>query len=502
MINNDGIVYGYGENLYKIGNAFYCETIDSTELSLHIVEVPRVTPTNWSGVTMNNLGHFDGEVSRIEEFQSEKLRNNMDVGTNLSTYLRKITRSVYLKKIDLVNATRNNKRDLLIIDKKFLVEQVGVASNLDIFAFQMYDGDQYVGIEAIDTWPTMLILQVTYRVLLEYLKQENLYEHRWPYTHTWQNGLEFAHLAPLIQTDRLRIWSTGYFQSFNGLFLRDEFYPKLGADDYVLISDWGTVYPSSTCLISKSKYKNNIFWCANGEIELDNLKKGGVKQSYIVSHNTFIDHNTFTVKNIAKKYDAIFCQTVIPFKRPKLTSKLNRVVYSTGSNPSIDYQRMISSCNGELLVASSPNQVSTLMNQSYCGLSLSLAEGGNYATTEYLLSGIPVVNTNNLGGRDFYLNSTNSVLAQEDTPEEIAKCVKYLIDNRHKYDPIGIREGALQKNNQMMQTLKHKILYPICSSYNISNKVVDDFVHRAMNNNVTSSKGRTFFQPERSFMKI
>ena len=502
MIDNNGIVYGYGENLYKIGNYFYCETSDEPELTLHIVKIPRITPTNWSGVTMNKLGHFEGEVSRIEEFQSEKLRNNMDVGTNLSAYLREITRSIYLKKLDFGSSTRNNKRDLLIIDKKFLVEQVGMTSVSDIFAFQMYDGDQYTGIEVIDTWPTMLILQVTYRVLLEYLKQENLYEHRWPYTHVWQNGLEAVHLAPIIQTDKMRIWSTGYFQSFNSLFLRDEFYPKLGSDDYILISDWGTVYPSTAFMISKANYKNNIFWCANGHVEVENLKKGGINQSYLISHNAFIDHNTFCVKTLTKKYDAIFCQTLIPFKRPGLTSKLRNVVYSTGSSPSIDYQRMISSSEGELMVASSPQQVSTLMNQSYCGLSLSLAEGGNYATTEYLLSGIPVVNTYNLGGRDTYLDDTNSILAQEDTPKEIAKCVKYIVDNKHKYNPVTIREKTIHKNNQMISTLKNEILYPICSAYSMNNQTVNELVNQHLTNGKVSSKGRTVFQPESSLMKL
>ena len=505
MIESDGIIYGYGNGIYKIGDAFYREAIGSFDLKLNIVEIPRITPTNWAGVTMNNLGHFEGEIGRIEEFQSEKLRNNIDVGTNLSTYLQKIKRKVSLKKIDSTLNARNNKCDLLIIDNKLLAEQIGPSfsgSAKDLFAFSMYDGDTYVGIEVIDNWPTMLTLQVTFHNLINYLKQEGLYEDRWPYTHIWQNGIEFAHLAPLIHTENFRIWSTSYFQSLNGLFLRDVMYPKLGPNDYVLISDWGTVYPASSCLISKAKHKNNIFWCVNGEVELENLKKGGIKQAHIISHNAFVDHTTFAIKKIAKKYDAIFCQTVIPFKRPGLTSMLDRVVYSTGNPPAISYQQMIASRNNELMIASTPHQVATLMNQSHCGLSLSMAEGGNYATTEYLLCGIPVVNTKNVGGRDTYLDETNSILAQEDTSEEIARCVKYLIDNKDKYDPVAIREGALRRNNEMIQTLKTQILYPICSSYGVSNQVVDKFVADALNNGNPSSKGRTVFQSERSLMKI
>lgn len=502
MIESAGIIYGFGDSCYKFNNHFYQQSNDPADLILHIVDIPRITPLNWSGVTMNALGHFEGEIHRIEEFQSEKLRNNIDVGTNLSSYLRKIKQSIYLKKIDSIVFSRNNKKDFFVIDENFYRRQVASVSDSEIFAFQLYDNDQYVGIEATDTWPTMLVLKAQYKELVGYLKENGLYENRWPYTHTWQNGLEFVHITPIIQTDQMRIWSTGYFQSFNSLFLRDEFYPKLGPNDYVLITDWGTVYPSTSCMISKAKHKNNIFWCANGETEVQNLKKSGISQSYLISHNAFVDPNTFSVKSLSKKYDAIFCQTLIPFKRPGLTSKLRNVVYSTGSSPTIDYQRMVSSCGSELMVASSPQQVSTLMNQSYCGLSLSLAEGGNYATTEYLLSGIPVVNTYNLGGRDTYLDDTNSVLAQEDTPEEIARCVKYIIDNKNKYNPSAIRGDAMRRNSQMINTLKKEILYPICSAYNINNQTVDELVYQHLNNKKVSSKGRTAFQPESSLMKI
>lgn len=498
----DGIVYGYGENLYKIGNDFYSETLEEHDLVLNVVAIPKVTPDDWAGVTMNNLGHFEGEISRIEEFQSEKLRNNIEVGINLSSYVQKVRKSIKLKKVENTNFIRNNKRDLLVIDSKFLIEHVGINPKSDLFVFPMYDNGAYVGIEVIDIWPTMLTLQATYRTITNYLRQESLYEDRWPYTHTWQNGLEFAHLAPIIRTDTFSIWSTGYFHSFNSLYLRDEFFPKLGPTDYVLINDWGAVYPSSTLIISKARYKNNIFWCANGEVEVEYLKKGKIDQVHLISHNTFIDHTTFTVKNISKKYDAIFCQTVIPFKRPILTSKLSNIVYSTGSTPSIEYQRMISSCNGELMVASSPSQVSTLMNQSYCGLSLSIAEGGNYATTEYLLSGIPVVNTKNLGGRDTYLDNTNSITAQEDTPKEIKRCVEYIKNNIHKFNPSTIRSSALRKNEEMLQTLKNKILYPICSAYGVSNQMVDKLVQDALSNQRSGSKGRTVFQPESSMAKI
>ena len=58
-----------------------------------------------------------------------------------------------------------------------------------------------------------------------------------------------------------------------------------------------------------------------------------------------------------------------------------------------------------------------------------LNEGANYSTGEYLLSGLPVVTTTSQGGREYWLNSKNSVTCSPSTDsleESIKLCLGLL----------------------------------------------------------------------------
>lgn len=498
-----GIVYGYEDNIYKIGETFYQETTENSDIKIYVVDLPRITPADTTGISMDDKGQYTGDVDQIENFQNHKMINVLEVGLNLSDYLSKFKRVVNLRKIENTIFFKNPKKDLLVIDPGYLAQQLDsdVPENV-LYTYAMYDQNTYIGGDVIESWPLLLTLSVHYHDLVNYLKQEGIYEYRWPFTHPWQNGVEFVHLAPVFQHEQFRIWSTGYFQSFNSLYLRDVVYPKFGPHDYLLMTDWGPMFPSAAQLIAKAPYKDNFFWCANGDFEVEQLKLGGVKNAYVISHNAFISQKTFDIRPIDKKYTAVFCQSVIPLKRPRLTAAIKNVAFVTGDAPTPQYQIMIDACEGHVLSGCSAEQVAQIMNQSHCGLTLSMAEGGSYATTEYLLSGIPVVTTENYGGRDAYLDVTNSVFTKDDSAEEVARCVNYVVKNRKKYNPEAIRQGAIAKTNEMLNRLKDEILAPICEKYGVDKATISAVVDNAVNSDATSSKGRTIFQPEYSIYNV
>lgn len=507
----NGFIYSFGEvNEFLLeGKIFKKAGSDTTNvIKVGIIEPIKVVPENTAGVEENNLGHFEGEVLRVEEFQTEKLRKCIDYGLNLNQYLQKIKKVIYLTPTEspAPKFPRTYKKDLILCDKKSWEKITKKSAEFDYYAFELFDEKyNYVGKEFIDSWPSMLLMQATYDDIVAYLKYHTLYEERWPYTHVWQNGLDFAQMGPVISTEKLRIFVLGYFHSFNGLYVRDNLFPVLGPDDYILIADWGAVYPPSSLLISKAKYPQNIFWLANGFDEWKYLTSQGV-QSYIVSHNAFVNHNVFNViPNQEKIYDAVFCQSIIPFKRPGLTRLISNIAYLTGSHPINQYVDMVNRKEPgkrDIIVNSSPEKVANIMNKSYCGLSLSLAEGGNYATTEYLLSGLPVVSTENWGGRNVYLNEANSIFCREDTPEEVARCVNYIKTNFNKYDSKSIREYALKTSQEMLTTLKNQVLKPIIANYGYNTSEIDMFVNQVLNDPSPNSKGRTVFQPEFKMMRI
>lgn len=498
------IILGVG-NDYLINNKLYKIVTEPTEksLSVAIIEPIIITPSLPKNVKENNLGHFEGPVQAIEDYQTLKLNNAINVGKNLDKHIKQIQKIIYLESTNNVVNYRNIKNDLLVCDKTSLSKLASSTQydSYDFVVFKLFEGDNYVGKDVIESFPLFLLLAATYDEIVNYLKDCGMYEERWPFTHVWQNGCDFAQTIPMIKAHNFKIWSLGYFHSFNSLYVRDVMFPNLGPDDYVLMADWGAVYPASSLIISKSKYPQNIYWLTNGKYEMDSLISQGVNAK-LVSHNVFINHNVFKIEPTTKKYDAIFCQSVIPFKRPLLAKHIKSIVYSTGGAPTKEYQEMIDKQRGIVVAGSSPLQVATLMNQSKCGLSLSQAEGGNYATTEYLLCGIPVITTKNIGGRDTYLDETNSICVTEDTPEAVAEAVEYIINNLEKYDPIKIREGALLKNKEMIETLKREVLEPIFIKNNINLTEIDRIVNQILNINNPNSKGRTPFQPEFSMVKF
>jgi glycosyltransferase involved in cell wall biosynthesis len=85
-------------------------------------------------------------------------------------------------------------------------------------------------------------------------------------------------------------------------------------------------------------------------------------------------------------------------------------------------------------------EITNILNSSKCGLALSKKEGAMLAVMEYLYSGLPVVSTKSIGGRDCFLNSENSFIVKA-SPEAVFEGVNNLI--KKDLDPNIIRQNTL-----------------------------------------------------------
>jgi len=106
----------------------------------------------------------------------------------------------------------------------------------------------------------------------------------------------------------------------------------------------------------------------------------------------------------------------------------------------------------------SPEKIAGYYNRSRAGLCLSDCEGAMYVSAEYLLCGLPVVTTPNIGGRDYFLDAPYCVSA-EPHPEAVAQAVKYL--GEQHFDPFAIRRAVLHKmlpQRERLITLVQSIL--------------------------------------------
>jgi len=101
------------------------------------------------------------------------------------------------------------------------------------------------------------------------------------------------------------------------------------------------------------------------------------------------------------------------------------------------------------------SQINNIQNQSRMGLILSEVEGMCIVSMEYLLSGLPVVNVKNIGGRDRFLDSYNSITVNPDK-ESIDKAIKTILDS--KYDRQRIRDKVIFEINKEFENLEKQMI--------------------------------------------
>ncbi len=196
---------------------------------------------------------------------------------------------------------------------------------------------------------------------------------------------------------------------------------------------------------------------ANSENEVRVLSGLGL-HTVFCNQNAFVDESRYPILKRPKKYDAIYIARLSPFKRHPLAAKIqslrlvgSRCWWVPGeekySDEIIANQLKHAVWSPHVNARNIPAEVAA----AHCGLCLSQVEGAMFVSIEYLLCGVPVVNTANLGGRDV-LFSDFSVKTVPDTPEAVAEAVQEFV--RHAPEPEKIRAVALEKMKPHRETLR------------------------------------------------
>jgi hypothetical protein len=210
---------------------------------------------------------------------------------------------------------------------------------------------------------------------------------------------------------------------------------------------------------------------ANGEAEYQALKEAGVQTAF-VNHNALISPLVFRIlPEVQKRFDAVYDARVSAFKRHQLAAGINSLAliaarYQTHHDEayarrikeilpraywfndplSADYRRM------------SLPEVNAALNQCRVGICLSEVEGPMFASTQYLLAGLPVVSTKSRGGRDEFFDPDYTWIV-EDNAEAVASGVREMC--RCPVPPEEIRRCTLQKINVHRNRL-FELLDTIC----------------------------------------
>ncbi len=236
------------------------------------------------------------------------------------------------------------------------------------------------------------------------------------------------------------------------------------------IAIFRNIYPKTKYIFLSNSIEENEFFLEN------NLT------SIFCNQNAFIDEKRYKIKSrIEKKYDAIYLARITPFKRHELAVKVKNLLLigSFTQNEEEHYQHIMKILpDAKWIEKVFSFRVSQYMNQAKVGLCLSAIEGAMFVSAEYLLSGIPIVSTISVGGRDA-LFDTEFVKIVKDNSESVAKGVEEMI--KKDINPEYIRRETIKKMIEHREKF-FNLVQEIYDKEMINRKFKDDwkkvFVHK------------------------
>ena len=180
------------------------------------------------------------------------------------------------------------------------------------------------------------------------------------------------------------------------------------------------------------------------------LEKRGAETRWI-QQNCFLDERRYRpLGGRERPYDAAYVSRLTPCKRhelmpPELAPKLLLLGCTTKVYDSErDYADMVFSryAGARIVGVFRGAELSVWLSLAKCGLILSAREGASFCSSEYLLCGLPVVDTPALGGRDA-LYPGEFVASVGSTPEAVAEGIARWAALRP--DPWKVRAAWLEK---------------------------------------------------------
>lgn len=181
----------------------------------------------------------------------------------------------------------------------------------------------------------------------------------------------------------------------------------------------------------------------------------------------------YPISDQPKQFDAIYDGRWANYKRHQLASQIQSLAliavpgamatsttgnYSQRARAALAHATWLKSPWEEQLEYLSAAAVNDAYNRAKVGLCLSRQEGAMFASAQYLLAGLPVVTTQNAGGRDEFFDK-QFVRWAEDDPRAVADAVAEL--SQLNLQPYAIRESVLaritQHRNRLLQFIQNAI---------------------------------------------
>ena len=178
----------------------------------------------------------------------------------------------------------------------------------------------------------------------------------------------------------------------------------------------------------------HVWVLANTVEEVDGARAAGLRAAW-VHHNCWLDDTMVKPMPAPKVYGAVMVCQPAGYKRPWLAAEVKDLAIVEGRSTGgerVDMQRIP---HVRYFLDVAPVMIPRIVSRAEVGLILSEIEGGCYASSEYLMCGVPVVSTPSRGGRDVFYDADNALIV-EPTPPAVAEGVRRL--RARRLDPAGI----------------------------------------------------------------
>ena len=199
------------------------------------------------------------------------------------------------------------------------------------------------------------------------------------------------------------------------------------------------------------EHRHVVLCATRAELELYRSMR---QPAILCTANVFVNEHRFTVQPPRERdYDALYNGQLVPFKRHELCVGIERLAliyhrwadsesagYAQSVHAMLPSATFVNELDGEHRNLKEP-EILQWLSRAHVGLCLSAEEGQNRSTAEYVLSGLPVVSTPNLGGRNGVLHPSYWIEADAD-PASVAAAVAEL--KARRVDPHSVRRKALE----------------------------------------------------------
>jgi len=210
---------------------------------------------------------------------------------------------------------------------------------------------------------------------------------------------------------------------------------------------------------------DHIWVLGNTKQEVEAAQRAGFRSAW-VNHNAWLDERLLQPLNRPKEYRAVMVSQLAPYKRVHLAAKVEGLALVPSRLFHLHQPVDVSHFTDATIIENlSAGGIAEILCRSRVGLILSEEEGACYASSEYLLCGIPVVTTASRGGRDvFYTGENSHVVAP--TEDDVVRGVAWMIE--HAPDPWTIHHAHVALSQTFRERFILEVLCGICEQQNVT----------------------------------